>query len=141
MEQINALSGKARNRAMFCFNVLDATKDSKANEQKLNGLVAAVEIQQEKDGTSLATNRIYEANSIDANEIKGLLNDVAPVEKIISIDGKTDKRELTDGQKNFQKSLAKDLEDKVEGVNVQRLSKDAYDLDLEHDDLDMTLDN
>ena len=141
MEQINALSGKSKNRAMFCFNVLDATKDSSENEQKLNGLVAAVEIQMEKDGTSLATNRIYDANSIDANEIKDLLNDVAPVEKIISIDGKTDKRELTEGQKNFQKSLAKDLEDKVDGVNVQRLSKDAYDPELEHDDLNMSLDN
>ena len=141
MEQINALSGKSKNRAMLCFNVLSATKDSSENEQKLNGLVAAVEVQMEKDGTSLATNRIYEANSIDANEIKGLLNDVAPVEKIISIDGATRTQELTEGQKIFQKSLAKDLEDKVDGVNVQRLSKDAYDLEIGGDDLDMTLDN
>lgn len=141
MEQINALSGKSRNRAMFCFNVLNATKDSRENEQKLNGLIAAVEVQMGKDGTSLATNRIYEANSIDANEIKGLLNDVAPVERIISIDGKTDKRELTEGQKYFQQSLAKDLEDKVEGVNIQKLSKDMGEIDIEHDDLDMSLDN
>ena len=141
MEQINALSGKSRNRAMFCFNVLGAVKDSEKNEQKLNGLVNAVETQMVKDGTNLATNRIYEANSIDATEIKGLLNNVAPIEKVFSLDGKTDKRELTNAQKHFQQSLAKDLEDKIDGVNVQRLSKDMNDSEIMFEDPDMSLDN
>ena len=138
IEQINALSGKARNRAMFCFNVLDATKDSRVNEQKLNRLVSAVEDQMKTDGTSLATNRIYEANSIDANELKGMLNNVAPIERIFSHNGKNT-RELTEGEKYFQKTLAKDLEDKVEGVDIQRLSKDLGE--IEHEDLDMSLEN
>ena len=141
MEQINALSGKSRNRAMFCFNVLSATKDSAENEQKLNGLVRAVESQMVKDGTSLATGRIYEANSIDANEIKGLLNDFAPIEHVFSLDGKTNKQELTNAQKHFQQSLAKDLEDKIDGVDVQRLSKDMNDSEIMFEDPDMSLDN
>ena len=123
---------------MFCFNVLDATKDSRVNEQKLNGLVSAVEDQMKTDGTSLATNRIYEANSIDANELKGMLNNVAPIERIFSHNGKNT-RELTEGEKYFQKTLAKDLEDKVEGVDIQRLSKDLGE--IEHEDLDMSLEN
>ena len=141
MEQINALSGKSRNRAMFCFNVLSATKDSAETEQKLNGLVRAVESQMTKDGTSHAMNRIYEANSIDATEIKGLLNDVAPIESVFSLDGKSEKRELTNAQKHFQQSLAKDLEDKIDGVDVQRLSKDVNDIDMEFDDPDMSMGN
>ena len=141
MEQINALSGKSKNRAMFCFNVLSATKDSEENEQKLTELVAAVEVQMVKDGTSLATNRIYEANSTDANEIKSMLNNVAPIESIFPLDGKTDKRELTNAQKHFQQSLAKDLEVKTEGVDVQRLSKDVNDMDMVYDDPDMSVGN
>ena len=94
-----------------------------------------------KDGTSLATGRIYEANSTDANEIKSMLNNVAPIESIFPLDGKTDKRELTNAQKHFQQSLAKDLEVKTEGVDVQRLSKDVNDIDMVYDDPDMSMGN
>ncbi len=141
LEQINALSGKSRSRAMFCYNTLSATKDSAATEQKLKGLVTTIEGQMAKDGTDIVTNKLYQANSIDANEIKNVLNDVSPVERVVSIDGQTVTQELTDKQKQFQKDLAKDLEDKKVGVDVQRLSKNIHELEQSFDDVNMSFDN
>ena len=141
LEQINGLRGKSKNRALLCFNVLSATKDSAETEQKLRSLETTIENQMAKDGTNVVTDKLYQANSVDPATIKGLLNDVSPIEKIVGLDGAKRTQELTDKQKLFQKSLAKDLEDKPNGVDVQRLSKDAYDLELEHDDLNMSMDN
>ena len=141
LEQINQLRGKSKNRALLCFNVLSATKDSAETEQKLKSLETTIENQMLKDGTNVVTDKLYNANSIDPSTIKGLLNDVSPIKKIVGLDGATRTQELTDKQKLFQKGLAKDLEDKPNGVDVQRLSKDAYDLELEPDDLNMSMDN
>ena len=139
MEQINALSGKSKDRALLCFNTLSATKDSAKTEQKLQSLVDTVERQMEKDGTLVVTNKLYNANSVDANEIKGLLNDTSPIEQIVGIDGQTVTKELTESQKLFQKGLVKDLEDKPIGVDVQRLSKNINEIEISHDDLDMSV--
>ena len=138
-EQLNALRGKSKDRAMLCFNVLSATKDSKETEQKLDRLVETVENQMQQDGTGLATNRLYEANSIDANEIKGVLSDMSPVEQIVGIDGSKSVQELTNAQKHFQQSLAKDLEERIEGVNVKKIYENSNEELLEHDDMDMSM--
>ncbi|MDY6367077.1 MAG: hypothetical protein SPL13_00950, partial [Clostridia bacterium] len=129
LEQINRLRGKSRNRALFCYNVASATIDSAKTEQKFSTLVNTIEAQMKKDGTDIAANRLYSTNSIDAEQIKNVLSDVSPIEKVVGITGPTVKQELTDSQKDFQKSLARDLDDKPNGVDVQRLSKQMGEIE------------
>ena len=141
LEQINRLKGKSKNRALLCFNVLSATKDSAETEQKLKSLETTIENQMAKDGTSVVTDKLYQANSVDPATIQGLLRDMSPIEQIVGVDGATKTQELTDKQKLFQKELAKDLEDKPNGVDVQRLSDHIPDLEESHDDLNITVDD
>ena len=138
LEDINRLKGKAKNRAMFCYNVLKSTMKSDEFERKNTALKHVIEDQMNKDGTNVVYNKLYDANSIDPETISAQLNDLSPIKKVVGIQGSPEFEELTDSQKNFQKSLAKDLESKVEGVDVNRLSK-HIDVIADENDLDMSV--
>ena len=138
LEDINRLKGKAKNRAMFCYNVLKSTMKSDEFERKNTDLKHVIEDQMNKDGTDVVYNKLYDANSIDPETISAQLNDLSPIKKVVGIQGPPQFEELTDSQKNFQKSLAKDLESKVEGVDVNRLSK-HIDVLADENDLDMSV--
>ena len=139
LEQINALRGKSRDRAMLCYNTLCATKESAETEQKIRNLSDVVENSMTQDGTNIAVNKLYEANSIDATNIQNILRDGSPIERIVGIDGQKVTQELTEKQKLFQKDLAKDLEDKTIGVDVQKLYDNINEIEVKHDDLDMSM--
>ena len=64
---------------------------------------------------------------------------MSPIEKIVGIDGQKVTQELTEKQKLFQKDLAKDLEDKQIGVDVQKLYENINEIEVKHDDLDMSM--
>ena len=132
LEDIERLRGKSKSRAMLCYNVIKSTKESAEFERAGAELVAATERQMSREGTNLTVDRLYHLNSIDPEEIKGALNDVSPIEKIVDITGPAQKVELTEFQINFQKSLARDLDDKQVGVNVQKMSKDMLDESVEN---------
>ena len=138
LEDINRLKGKAKNRAMFCYNVLKSTMQSDEFERKSTDLKHVIEDQMNEDGTNVVYNKLYDANSIDPETISAQLNDLSPIKKVVGIQGPPEFEELTDSQKNFQKSLAKDLESKVEGVDVNRLSK-HIDVIADENDLDMSV--
>jgi|GEM_PF-1800708 len=131
LDDINRLQGKSKNRALLCYNVLVSAKESKEFEERDRAFVDTIEKQMSEDGTNYVTDKLYKTNSIDPEEIKGVLNDFAPIKVITSITGPDKEVELTEKQKLFQKSLANDLEDKKIGVDVQRLSKDMHDLSID----------
>ena len=138
LEDIERLSGKSKSRAMFCYNVLKSTAESKELEQKQEALSALVEDKMKKDGTNSIVDKLYKANSVDPKAISDMLNDVSPIETVVGINGETRTRELSDSQKDFQKSLARDLEDKPNGVNVKALYENANDVSIDND-LDMSV--
>ena len=125
LEDIERLSGKSKSRAMFCYNVLKSTTESKELEQKQEALSTLVEDKMKKDGTNSIVDKLYKANTVDPKAISDMLNDVSPVETVVGINGETRTRELTDSQKDFQKSLARDLDDKPNGVNVKQMYEEA----------------
>lgn len=133
LESINNLKGKSKSRAMLCYNVLKATKESAEFENKDRALVETVEREMAANGTDLAINKLYAENSIDAGTIKGVLNDFTPIETVTSIDGGTKVTEFTDKQKDFQKSLARDLDDKPNGVDVKKLWDNVNEIEVDHD--------
>ena len=139
LEDINRLKGKAKNRAMFCYNVLKSTKQSEEFERKSTDLKHVIEDKMNKDGTDVVYNKLYDANSIDPATISAQLNDLSPIKKVVGIQGPPEFEELTASQKNFQKSLAKDLESEINGTDVNKLSKDIEALADERDDLDMSV--
>ena len=139
IEDINRLKGKAKNRAMFCYNVLKSTKESEVFEEKSTSLKHVIEDKMRQDGTNVVYDKLRDANSIDPATISAKLNDLSPVKKSVGVQGSPESEQLTDSQKNFQKSLAKDLEDKHVGVDVKKMYEEN-NIEIDADDLDMSVD-
>ena len=139
IEDINRLKGKAKNRAMFCYNVLKSTKESEVFEEKSTSLKHVIEDKMRQDGTNVVYDKLCKADSIDPATISAKLNDLSPVKKAAGMQGSPESEQLTDSQKNFQKSLAKDLEDKHVGVDVKKMYEEN-NIEIDADDLDMSVD-
>ena len=142
VQQLNALTGKSKDRAMFCIKTLMANEESREYEEKLNSIMGAVDSNLNERGLGNDLRQLQESNSHPIPDVDAYLAEQA---NQVQANQQQQANQVQEEEPSFeiQEYIAQDLAAEDEqGMDNYEYEDDSIENDneVEKDDEELGLD-